>query len=198
MAALPKIIKKDVHEASQEARAIIEAAHAEAREIVKRAEHDRESVLESGWQSGYQEGLKQWNEAVFEAKAAREAQEKLWEETLLKLSTNIAAKIIGEELRVERETIVSIVREALKSAAQERDLTIQVNPQHLETVQSHLDRLQKTVGISRRLHVMPNLDLSLGSCIVESELGVIDARLETQLRCLEEVLIAASKKQNAR
>jgi len=189
-----KIIKKELFEASQEARNIVEAARQEAERIVARAEQERAAAVESGLQIGYEEGLKRWNQILAGAWQARENLKTEWEQSLLHLAVRVAEKIVGEQLRLHPDTIVPIVREALKSVGQERQLTLLIHPDHREMVQANLDRLQALVGSSRQIHLVANPDIAPGGCVVESELGVIDAKLETQLKCLEEILLSASKK----
>lgn len=189
-----KIIKKDLYEASAEAREIVETARQEAARIAAQAEHDRAVSVESGLQIGYEEGLRRWNQTLEEARQTRENLKTQWEQSLLHLSIRVAEKIIGEQLRLHPDTIIAIVREALKSVGQERQLTLVVHPDHREVVQVNLDRLQSLVGTSRQIHLVANPDIPPGGCVVESELGVIDAKLETQLKCLEAVLLSAAKK----
>jgi len=188
-----KIIKKELFEASQEARHIVEEARQEAEQIVARAEQQRTASVESGFQIGYEEGLKRWNEILAGAWQARENLKTEWERSMLHLAVRVAERIVGEQLRLHPDTIVPIVREALKSLGQERQLTLLIHPDHREMVQANLDRLQTLVGSSRQIHLVVNPDIGLGGCVVESELGVIDAKLETQLECLEKVLLSASK-----
>jgi type III secretion protein L len=189
-----KIIKKELFEASQEARCIVGAARREAEQLVAKAEQERTASVESGLQIGYEEGLKRWNEILAGAWQARENLKTEWEQSLLHLAVRVAEKIVGEQLRLHPDTIVPIVREALKSLGQERQLTLLIHPDHRETVQANLDRLQALVGSSRQIHLVVDPGMTPGGCVVESELGVIDAKLETQLKCLEEVLLSASKK----
>ena len=185
-----KVIKGEVYEATTEAREIVEAARTEAASIRAKAEDDRLSAMESGVQIGYEEGLKRWNQILAETRQRQENLKVEWEQSLLRLSVRIAEKIVGEQLQVKPETILTIIQEALKNVGQERQLTLVVHPQHTEMVQAHMSRLEKTIGPTRQIHLVSNPEMAPGGCMVESELGVIDARLDVQLRCLEEVLLA--------
>jgi type III secretion protein L len=71
----------------------------------------------------------------------------------------------------------------------EHSLTVRVNPAHVDEVQRSVASLAETLGSSRRIQVQPDSGVGMGGCVVESVVGVIDARLETQLRCLEEILL---------
>jgi type III secretion system HrpE/YscL family protein len=188
------VVKKDVFEAGQEARTIIEAAEAQARAILAAAERTRTSVFDAARKDGYEQGLALWNDALVASQRARDAMASDYESELMRLSVKISEKIIGEELLTRPETILSIVREALHSIRHERSVTIQVNPQEVEEVRRQINRLQDVLGPGRQLQVVADSSVTRGGCLVESELGVIDARLETQLKCLEDALSRAARK----
>ena len=105
------------------------------------------------------------------------------------MAVKIAEKIIGEELRSSPETIVSIARECLRGVRHEHSLTLRINPGQTEELQRNLNSLIETAGPGRRIQVVPDSAVAPGGCVVDSVVGVIDARLETQLRCLEEILL---------
>ena len=56
-------------------------------------------------------------------------------------------------------------------------------------VQRNLDSLLEVTVSGRRIQVVADAAVAPGGCIIESVVGVIDARLETQLKCLEEILL---------
>jgi type III secretion protein L len=187
-AAKPRLLKRDSYALVLEAHNIIEAARERAEALLREAEEQRQALLAQGREDGYREGLAQWNSAV--AEASRRAAElgRDWEQDILKLSVAIARKIIGAELASRPETISSIVQEALKTLQRARRFTIQVNEADVEPVRARLDRLRQIVGSNREIDVVGSLDVAPGGCTVESDLGVIDARLDTQLRCMEDIL----------
>lgn len=189
-----KILKRDAYAATVDAREILESAQREAAELLARATLERERVVSAAREEGREQGLAQWNELLAAAMHGKQRLLESQESEIVRLSVRIARKIIGEELRTHPETIVSIVREALESVRRERMLTIQVHPDLAEEVRARLDRLEKLVGGGRQIQVVAEASVEPGGCIVESELGVIDARLETQLRCLEEALLRAGRK----
>jgi flagellar biosynthesis/type III secretory pathway protein FliH len=45
------------------------------------------------------------------------------------------------------------------------------------------------LGASSEIEIVAAASVPAGGCVIDSELGIIDARLETQLKCLEEVLV---------
>jgi type III secretion protein L len=192
--AAAKVVKGETYAATIEARQIVDAAAAQARKIREDAEQERQLAIEAGRKDGYEDGLRQWNAAVAEVNAARDKQVAESEPELIRLAVRIAQKIIGEELRINPEAIVSLARECLQSLGRERALTIRIPAADIEVVRRRIVLLREAAGPNRSIEVVADATISPGSCIVESEYGVIDARLETQLRCLEEILLRAARK----
>jgi len=188
-AASPKILRKDVYDAGLDARVILESAQREAQAIIEEAETRRDSIVHAAHGEGYQKGLAEWDNAL---RSAREAQQELYakyEPEMIRVAVKIAEKIIGEELRAHPETIVSIARECLRGVRHEHSLILRVNPKEAEEVQRNLDSLVEAAGSGRRIQIVSDAAVAAGGCIVDSAVGVIDARLETQLKCLEEILL---------
>jgi type III secretion protein L len=187
--ASPKILKREVFEASREARDIVALAQEKAKQLIEEAEREREIIRHKARQEGVEQGLVEWNQVLARTNQRADELARNWEEKMLRLSVRVAEKIIGEQLRVHPDTVVDIVREVLQGARPGRHLTIQVNEADAQQVRLRTDRLRETLSASSEIHIVASSTVPPGGCIVESELGIIDARLETQLRCLEEVLI---------
>jgi type III secretion protein L len=185
----PKVLKREAYEASREAHDVVGLAQDKARQIVEEAERERDAILEQARQDGYAEGLANWNQILARTSQKAEDLAKVWEETMLKLSVRVAEKIIGEQLKLHPETIVDIIKEVLQGIRFGKHLTIQVNDEDAPQVRSRVDRLKSSLGVSNEIEIVASASVPRGGCLIESELGVVDARLETQLKCLEDVLV---------
>ena len=188
-AGAPKVLKREVYEAGLEARQIIESAQRQSQAILDAAVRRADDAMEAGRQQGYRDGLARWAEALEALRGAREALHAKYEPEVVKLAVKIAEKVIGEELRTRPETIVSITRECLRMVRGEHRLTIRVSASEKDIVLRTLDSLERTIGPTAQIQVVGDSAIAPGGCIVESGSGVIDARLETQLKCLEEILL---------
>jgi type III secretion system HrpE/YscL family protein len=184
-----KIVKREAYEAAQEARDVIALAQEKARQILEEAERGRDAVLERARQEGIAKGLAEWNHIL--AQTAQRAQELAqgWEEAMLRLSIRVAEKIIGEQLKLRPETTVAIVREALAGVRPGKHLVIQVNEAEAQAVRARVAALKESLSASSEVEIVASASVSPGGCVIESELGIVDARLETQLKCLEEALV---------
>lgn len=184
----PKVLKREVYEATREARDVVVLAQEKAKQIIEEAERRRDAIREQATEEGRTRGLAEWNHILAAASQRADQLTRSWEETMLRLAVRVAEKIIGEQLRLRPETIVEIVRQVLKGARPGKHLTIQVNPAELQQVRDHIDGLQAPGAISE-IEIVASASVLPGGCVIESELGIIDARLETQLKCLEDALV---------
>ena len=185
----PKVLKREVYEAAREARDVVAVAQEKAKRIIEDAQRDCDAIRERARQEGIAKGLAEWNQILARTNQQADELAKNWEETMLRLSVRVAEKIIGQQLKSHPDTIVGIVREVLQGARPGKQLTIQVNEAEAQEVRSHINRLKEAVSASSEIQVVASATVPRGGCVVESELGIIDARLETQLKCLEDVLL---------
>jgi type III secretion protein L len=184
-----RIVRKDVYEAGLNARGVLDAAAKQAQAVIDDAERRRDTILDGARQEGFRRGMADWERALESARQAQVALDARYEPELIRLAVRVAEKIIGEELRSRPETIVSIARECLRSVRHEHSLTLRINPKETGEVQRSLGSLVEAAGSGRRIQVVADAAVPWGGCIVESAAGAIDARLETQLKCLEEILL---------
>lgn len=188
----PKVLKREVYQATREASDVVAVAQEKARQIIEEALREQDSIRERARQEGNAQGLAEWNRILTTANQRADELTKSWEETMLRLSVRVAEKIIGEQLRVHPETIVEIIREVMKNIRPGKRLTIQVNQADAQQARARIDRIRDGLSTSSDVEVVASGSISPGGCVIESELGIIDARLETQLKCLEEALVRGS------
>jgi type III secretion protein L len=189
-----KVVKQEVFDAGMEAALLLEQAERQVESTREQAKADATVELEKARQAGYEEGLKQWNEAVQAAVAGRDQYLRDCEPEVVKLAVRIAEKILGEHLKANPDSIVSIVRETLRGLRQERNLTILVHTSDVEALRDKVKLLEEQAGEDCRIRIKGSSTVAAGGCVIETELGTIDAKLETQLKCLEEVLLRETKR----
>jgi type III secretion protein L len=189
----PKIVRHEVFDASHEARKIVDAAGEQARRVLDEARREAAAIKETARTEGFEEGLTHWNQLVDEATRARAQALQEAEFEILRLAVRVAERILGQQLQLAPGMIADVVAEALKSVRHEKSLTIQVHPQHVEQVRQRMDRIYAVTGAARDIQIVPNPAIAQGGCIVETEMGTIDAQLETQLKCMEAALKRAAR-----
>ena len=183
------IIKREVQATQAQAEIVLEQARQRAAEIVKSADEGAEKQMDAARQQGYAAGLEEWNQRLLGAWKARDEYIERNEASLLQLAIQVARKIIGEELRLAPEQVVSVAREALRSAPHGGNLVLHVHADDESAVRRQLSRLHKSLGESRTIEVSSNAAVARGGCLIESDFGIVDAQLETQLDVMSRALI---------
>lgn len=117
-----------------------------------------------------------------------------FESQLVALATQMAEKILFSELSIKPELLYNVVRAALREISAARHVTIRVNPYDISHIRSHLGSLSESMSSAAVLDVRPDDSLHRGDCLIDSDIGSLDARLATQLNALREQLETAMEK----
>jgi type III secretion protein L len=178
-AADPKLVKKEAYTAVLDAVTILDTAREQARAILRDAEARAAETIQQARRRGEDEGLARYLAAIAEAQQSLEKLYSAAEGDLVRLAIGVARKIVGEELQASPDTVLKIVREALAAGRQARQVTVKVHP----TSAAHVRKSMPDVQVVAVESVAP------GGCVIESEFGIVDAQLETQLRVMERSLL---------
>jgi type III secretion protein L len=182
-------ITKEVHEASLEAKDILARAQEQAAQLLEEARLESEKVLADSLEQGYAAGLDKWNDALAEAWKQREDFLAQNEAELLKLAVAIARRVIGESVKADADVVLQVAKEALRSVRSERKVTIKVNPSDEANLRLKSETLKMLGAEVGELVIVGNPSIAAGGCVVESDLGIIDAQIDTQLASIEDALL---------
>ncbi len=182
------VIKAEIYTATSKAREILQKAQAEAEEIVRKAREEKDREKQDGFQSGYQEGLAQVTELLAKARIEYDHMLKSAGKDILNLAFKISEKIIGKHLEMDKTIIMDIVAQALQTVRQSRQITLRVNPEDAKVLKANKDTLLEKLGHGREIDVQEDKKVERGGCIIESEIGIVEAQLQTQLERLKKVL----------
>lgn len=172
-----------------EANAILEAARERAATIVREAELAFEQRKAEGYAQGLEEGRAEHAEKLMETALASVTFIEGMERTLVDVIGEALRKIVGDMDANER--IVLVVRNALNGMRGQQTVTLRVSPDDEPAVRQDLSALLDASGRDNGfLRLVADPRMQRGGCLLESELGVVDASVETQLRSLENVLKA--------
>lgn len=182
------VIRGEVYSASARARELLRKAQEEADAILQKARDEGEQEKKQGYEAGYQEGLAQTTELLAKARLEYEQFVRSAHKDLLDLAFKVAEKIIGRQLEVDETTVLDIVSQAMKSVRQSRELTIRVHPDDAKVLRKNEEALIEKLGRQRVIDIMEDKKVQKGGCIIESEIGIVEAQLQTQLERLKKVI----------
>jgi len=181
-AAGTKIVKAAELGQLFEASALLDAARQKAADMERAALEAYEEKKREGYADGLEEGKLEHAEKMMETIISSVEFIEGIESTLVNVVNQSIRKIIGE--MEDKERIVAIVRNALSVVRGQQKVTVRVAPADEAAVLEAMAGMTAGGGNSF-MTVIADARLERDSCILESELGVVDASLSTQLRALE-------------
>lgn len=182
-AAGTRLIKAEDFGRLVEAEALLDAARENAVAMEAAAKEAYEEQRRQGYQDGLEEGKLEHAEKVMETILTSVEFIEGIEGTLVSVVNQAIRKIIGE--MDDKERIVRIVRNALNVVRGQQKVTVRVAPADEPAVAEALSAMTAGGAASAFITVVSDARLAKDSCILESELGVVDASLATQLKALE-------------
>lgn len=174
---------------------------AEKKRLASEVENAKRIGVEEGKAIGKQEALlelkpalKLLEEYATMLHAERHELASRFEAQLVSLATQMTEKILQSELTVKPELLVGIVRAALTGVSDAKQVTLRVHPQDIVMLKSKTESLAEMLSSSTALEFRPDETLKRGDCIIDSDIGSLDARLATQLVSLREQLETSMEK----
>ena len=114
-------------------------------------------------------------------------------EQLVRLSIEIAAKVLAKDIHERNYEIEKILTEALEEVPTGQSVTVKLNPEDLKTYQQLLD--QKACQPPSHIQLAPDWTVGPGQCIVETTQGVIEWIIEEHLKRISAALLGSSENQ---
>ena len=117
-----------------------------------------------------------------------------YERQIIELIGAAVEKILGDRPALPERVAFSL-RDAFASLAGGDRVTLRCHPHDLKFVQELLSRKLDEFSGFRQIRVMPDEQVGPNGCLVETDLGVVDARIEQQLAILKGLLGTALQDQ---
>jgi flagellar assembly protein FliH len=167
-----------VADARAQAAAITQKSESEGRDAAMRA---AEKVLDEKVGQRMETLLPALAKVVAELTDAKQAWLRHWEASAIHLAAKIAARVVRRELDRDPKITTDLVREALEMSAGSSQVKILLNPTDFETLGGNVKRLCAEIARSANAEVIADESISPGGCRLESQQGVIDQQIESQL-----------------
>ena len=167
---------------------ILEEAERKARALLVDVEADVQAMIADARAHGALEGEGQ---AAMVRQEIASLHERMWHEIQpesLRAALRVARELLARELQSRREAVVDVACTALFSVRTARDINLRVHPQDAEVLRSHKGKLISVLTRAKDLEIREDKRVHAGGVVIETESGVIDAQMETQLAEIERVL----------
>ena len=174
---------------------------------VQRAEMERQAY-EQGFAKGEQDGrlaarqqtaplLTALETTLAELDGVRQKIRRHLEQEVVELALHVARKVVRHELTVSKDTIVCVVQEAMTQLDDPGKISIRLNPDDLKKIRAAGETLSSVMDHLETIHFEEDTGIDCGGCYIQTEYGEIDARIEEQLRTVEEAFRAEMRNTHA-
>ena len=112
------------------------------------------------------------------------------EQEVLKLACAIGSKIVRHEVQVDKDVVATMVRLCLEKVSRAASARIRLNPEDFR----HLSSLQadgQDLGFGSGVALVEDESIEIGGCMVETEIGNADGRIDSQLREVSDTMLSA-------
>lgn len=170
---------------------LLKSARDEAARIIAEAERNADAIAEAAKEKALRE-----MELRFDAEVAAKTDEaradlvetieringlaeeisKRHEHDIVELAIQIARKIVGREVTIDREIAFTLVRVSLAKLHDRAVAEVHLNPEDLAYVESHRDK----IDFRGALDLVADRAVSVGGCLIHTDAGDVDARVESQ------------------
>ncbi len=190
-----------IFKAKEEAATIKREAELEAEKLLSEAKEEAEIIRteaeqkakEEGYRKGEELAQQHYDRLLTEAQEFRDKCKEDYEKTIagleadiVELVLGIASKVVGDEIKNNKETILSIVRDTIKSSTNHENIVVKVSVEDYDFVVQNQNELLSMSGDINEIEIKKDSSLTKGSCIVESGFGSVDGSVETRMENIKQ------------
>lgn len=182
-----RLLKARDYQALVDARRLLADAQQQARELLAEAGQEYEQQKQRGYEDGMNQARLETAERLIQAAEHSVNYLAHLENKVATLVMTAVRKILGEF--DDTELTLRVVHRALQVVRNQPQVTIRVRPDQELALRSRLgERLLAGYSEIGAIEVIADPRLGPGGCILETEIGVVDASIEVQLQALERAL----------
>ena len=164
------------------------------RNLISRAQEEAGTIKDIAAKEGYNAGLEQAKDDIQQLKNAMadflKAKQEVFEyiaPDILEISVEIAKKIVKHEIEQDPQIILTKILDVLKTISKDEiRIGIKVNPAEIAIAKANIPEISSSIGLDAKINVIADETIDIGSCIVQTSNGIVDATVETQLEIIKE------------
>lgn len=205
---------RELQQAREQIKTELERFHIESEREIERGKYEAEKMIKEaelkvseieheaykkGYEAGREEGYKDGQAEVMRlidrlgtivstAVDIRDEIIRSSEKMMTEMILMIARKVIKDEIVERREVVINNIKEAIRRVKDRDRIDIRVNFADLDMTTAHKDELIKMMESLRKVNIYEDSRVERGGCIIETDVGAIDARISTQLDTIEEAI----------
>ena len=163
----------------------------------------KSNARKEGYDSGYQSGFKKGEEAAKEEfSPLLETTQKLIEELsgfrkemydkvereMVEMVISLVKKVIHSEFSTREDAVQDMIRLAVQSVLDRESMVIKIHPTDKEYAESFCSELHHLFSEIKNIAFEAHSRIERGGCVIETNFGVIDARIEKLEEQIDRIL----------
>jgi flagellar assembly protein FliH len=176
--------------ADAEAERIIAAARAKAAEIEQEAKEKARQMIDAEVAAEIDRTIDPWLQqlqaTVTEIDGLRTEITSRVERDVVRLAIEIAKKVVHREVTIDNEIVMTLIRIGLSRMHNRIAATVHLHPEDFRYVVSNRGGLEEG---GHALELVEDRSIGRGGCLLRTELGDVDARIEQQFAEIERVFL---------
>jgi len=178
-----KIIKSNDYMQFKSAQELWEISQKDSKENVIEAEKLKLKSIESGLNQGAEEAKARLAKQILRSASSMTYQ-------LSKIEKDLSDVVIGAVRKIisdfdDDKLVLEAIKKGLVPVYQSQRVAIRVNSELIPSLSSHIDSLKHEIGF---LEILPDDKLGKTDCIIESDIGIVNASIDSQLEAIEKAV----------
>ncbi|ELI8309889.1 SctL family type III secretion system stator protein YscL, partial [Yersinia enterocolitica] len=145
-----------------------------------------EQQKQLGWQAGMNEARTLQATLIHETQLQCQQFYRHVEQQMSEVVLLAVRKILNDYDQVDMT--LQVVREALALVSNQKQVVVRVNPDQAGTIREQIAKVHKDFPEISYLEVTADARLDQGGCILETEVGIIDASIDGQIEALSRAI----------
>jgi type III secretion protein L len=171
-----------------EADGLIEEAERNAELLLEETREAIEEMIAAAVAEGQGEGQAQAQHMREEIAGLEQRMLKEVEGEIVRTAMRVARELLATELQMREDAVVDVACTALQAAKNAREINLRVSVRDAPILREHKQRLTAVLTRAKEIEIREDRRVKPGGVLIETEAGVIDAQLDTQLEELAQAL----------
>lgn len=179
----------------------------EYKRMLERCQAEKEDSYRAGYTDGHTMGLGKgmeeaqrvatgFHQLILDVQNQKADIFKKAELDVIDLSLAIARKIIGAKAETDDEIVLDAARKAVRLLLDRASITVKIAPEQEAFVRDNLERFYAIDDRVQRIQVESDRRIKPGGCILETDSGSVDSRIETELQNITKSLLKTNINQS--
>ena len=181
-----RILRSQDYQSYLRAQELVDVAKVQAAEIVQESRNVYEQQQALGWQAGMEQARQEQAVLIHQTQLQCQGYYRTVEQQMSEVVLQAVRKILHDYDQVA--LTLKVVREALSLVSNQKQVTVRVHPEQVQAVRDQIAKVHKDFPEIGYLEISADARLDQGGCILETEVGIIDASLDGQLEALSRAI----------